>query len=475
MAHRPDTLIRSRGRRRFLMGATAGLALPFLESLARPKLSYGWTPGSGMPHRLVVFFNGHGLIMEEFVPGPNMSLGAILQPIADAGLVDKSLVVTGVNMKVEQGHAGAPSLLTCSPVIPDQYGITHATTASVDHVIAQHMQDGGLARRLDLGVSNDSTNESSNGLTNEHERIFWSGDDELLETIIKPQLAFDRVFPNGPPDGGPEPPPTVDYLSLRRKSVLDGVLQNFNRLQTRVSSADRQRLEAHATRIREIEQSLDNINMTTPPASCNDGLDVPLTALDHRGVAEAQIDILAYAIACNIIDVGTFKANDLEENAWGHVSHPELAATFAGENYHGAWHRASDQGLATARSAFTAIDAWYGTLFARLLSNLDQIDDGDGATALDNTMVLWISEFGHGGGHASDNLPVVFAGNAGGATLGRHVNYAGGNPASPYGDASQPGNHNVAVTMTQAFGIAGDSFGDYQNVVQPVQPGPLSL
>ena len=450
------------------------MALPFLESLAAPQSSHAWTPNAGGPHRLVVFFNGHGLIMEEFVPGPNMSMGAILQPIVDAGLVDKTLVVTGVNMKIEQGHSGTPSLLTCAPLVANQYNVTHATTASVDHIIAQHMQDGGLPRRLDLGVSNDSTDPQHNGLSNEHERIFWSGDNELIETIIKPQLAFDRVFPNGPPDPNMNEPPPVDYLSLRRKSVLDGVLQNFNRLEKRVSAADRQRLEAHAERVREIEQSLDNMGVGGAPPICDDGLAVTLSGLPHNGVAETQIDILAYAIACNVVDVGTFKVNDLEENAWGHVSHPELAGTFAGENYHGAWHRASDQGLATARQAFTAIDAWYGALFARLLQNLDQIDDG-GATALDNTMVLWVSDFGHGGGHSSDNIPVVLAGNAGGATLGRHVNFASGNPASNYGDASQPGNHNLAVTLTQAFGIAGDTFGDYSNTVQPVQPGPLAL
>lgn len=474
MAHRPDTLIEKSGRRRFLMGAAAGLALPFLESLANPKRSYGWTPGNGMPHRLVVFFNGHGLIMEEFVPGPNMSLGAILQPIADAGLIEKSLVVTGVNMKVEQGHSGTPSLLTCTPVVADQYGVTHATTPSIDHLIGQHMQDGGLARRLDLGVSNDSTNDANNGLSSEHERVFWSGDDALIETIIKPQLAFDRVFPNGPPSGGMDPAPTVDYLALRRKSVLDGVLENFKRLEGRVSAADRQRLEAHAERVREIEQSLDGGGFDPSPPACDDGLDVTLTGLPHSGVAETQIDILAYAIACNVVDVGTFKANDLEENAWGHVSHPELAQTFAGENYHGAWHRASDQRLADARRAFTAIDAWYGSLFARLLQNLDQIDDGDG-TALDNTLVMWISDFGHGGGHASDNIPIVLAGNVGGATLGRHANFAVGDPTSPYGDDAQPGNHNVAVTLAQAFGMPGDTFGDYTNVAQPVQPGPLAL
>lgn len=472
MGHRPEHLVESRGRRRFLKGGAALLALPFLESLTDPKPSFAWTPQPGMPKRLVTFFHGHGLIMEAFVPGANMSLGPILQPIADVGLVNKSLVITGLNMKTEGGHAGTPSLFACTPMVADQYGITHSTTPSVDHVIARHMQDGGLARRLDLAVSMNSTNPDSNGLGDDGEHVFWSGDDAHIPSIIKPQLAFDTVFPNGPPDDS-EPVPTVDYLSLRRRSVLDGVLADFNRLQGRVSASDRARLEEHAARIREVEQSLGGGDIGPVPMACSNGLDVTLAGLDHRGVAEAQIDILAHAIACNVFDVGTFRVADLEENAWGHVSHPNLAETFAGENYHGAWHRASDQGLATARAAFTAINTWYGTLFARLLQKLDQIDEGEG-TALDNTMVIWACDFGHGGGHSSDNFGVVIAGHAGGAALGRHVNYAS-DPTSPYGADSQPGNHNLAVTMTNAFGIPGDTFGDYSNVIEPVQPGPLML
>jgi hypothetical protein len=89
-------------------------------------------------------------------------------------------------------------------------------------------------------------------------------------------------------------------------------------------------------------------------------------------------------------------------------------------------------------------------------------------------MLVWVSDFGHGGGHGSDNLPITFAGNAGGVALGRHVNYAS-NPESSYGEASQPGNHNLCVTMQQAFGITSDRFGDYTNVAQPVGHGPLSL
>ena len=92
-------------------------------------------------------------------------------------------------------------------------------------------------------------------------------------------------------------------------------------------------------------------------------------------------------------------------------------------------------------------------------------------------MVVWLSDFGNGNGHGSDNLHLAFAGNAGGAQLGRFVNYAEGDSVlSAYGNnPNQPGNHNLAVTLQQAFGIESDEFGDYNTTRQPVQRGPLDL
>ena len=474
MTHRPDYLVFNRGRRRFLAGAAGLLALPFLESLGGFHTANAWTPAPGQPKRLILFFHGHGTIMEAFTPN-GQQIGPILQPIADANLMSKVSVVSGINSKVEGGHSGAASVFTCTPVIPNQYGITHATTPSIDHIIARHMQDGGPAKRLDLGVANESLDMNSNGISRDHTQTYWSGDNELLDTHVRPDLVFDRVFPGAPTE--PVTQPTKNLLTVRRRSVLDGVLKQFGDLEGRVSSNDRLRLQAHAEKIREIEGSLSDTTDVPVSQSCAAGPSVSFANMTHKDVAEIQVDVLAQAMACNLADVGSFKIFDLEEAAWGHVNHPDLAATFAGENYHGAWHKASDQNLDYARRAFTAVNTWYGELFARLLMRLDAIDEGDG-TALDNSMVVWFSDFGHGGGHGSDNLHLVLAGNANGATLGRHINYAAqynADPNSPNGNELQPGNHNLAVTMAQAFGINGNSFGDYTAVRQPVSPGPLDL
>ncbi len=474
MRHKPNSLVRFIGRRKFLAGAAGILSLPFLESLTvGTKVAHAWTPAPGMPQRLAIFFHGHGSIMEEFIPRDGFQMAPILQPVADLNLSEKLLVLGGVNSKVQGGHPGTPSLLSCVPTEANQFGVTHSTGVSIDQIIARHMQDGGPARRLDIGVHADSTNPNSNGITQQGERTFWAGDDELLDTYIKPQNVYDRVFPNGT---DPEEQ-AADTTLIRRRSVLDGVLKQFTALEGRVSAGDKARLDRHATHVREFEKALENYEPPTIPMTCSDGLELDFENISYQRAAELQVDILSHAIACNYADVGTFKMFDLPEQALAHIIHPDMVQTFAGEGYHGAWHRASDQNQDYARRAFTAINRWYGELFARLLRNLNDIDEGNG-TALDNTMVLWASDFGHGGGHSSDNLHLAFAGNAGNVPMGRFVDYCAPynrNAAANYGDENQPGNHNLAVTMQQAFGIESDTFGDYTSVRQPVSPGPLDL
>ncbi len=322
-----------------------------------------------------------------------------------------------------------------------------------------------MPRRLDLALSNESTDLSASSLSDAGERVFWTGDNANIPSLIHAGAAFDRVFPTT----SGEDVAVAAAKRSRRRSVLDGVLAEFNRVRSRVSVADRDRLDRHADAMRQLEQTIAG---PVQGASCA-APSAPPTPADHQRAGESLVDTLALASACNIADVGTIKMADMEEGAWTHLTHPDLAATFAGENYHGAWHRASDQRLDYARRAFVGVNNFYGRLFARLLQRLNEIDEGDG-TALDHTMVVWLSDFGHGGGHSSDNLPIVIAGNAGGAALGRHVNFAD-NPADPYGSSDQPGNHNLCVTMQQAFGIESDRFGNFDEVAQPVSPGPLSL
>ena len=67
---------------------------------------------------------------------------------------------------------------------------------------------------------------------------------------------------------------------------------------------------------------------------------------------------------------------------------------------------------------------WYAQVVANLIEQLDSVPEGDG-TMLDNTLILWISEFGDGGTHDVTNLPVMLAGGVGRLEHGRHIRAAG--------------------------------------------------
>ncbi|MEL6545226.1 MAG: DUF1552 domain-containing protein [Myxococcota bacterium] len=467
-----DNLTFTVGRRRFLAGAAGALALPFLESLAGPKLAHAWTPRPGGPSRLIFFYNGHGLIMEEFIPGANFTQGRILQPVADAGLASKLMVIGGVDQKIDDGHWGSAwSCLTCQP--KHEWGTENwqidGAGPSIDHVIGRHIRDGALPRRLDVGVHSrlDRTVTDSN--------LFFAGFREPVSHRLNPGEIFGDVFPST--DGPPSDEPTVDTAGLRRRSVLDGVLSQFNRLNSRVSASDRIRLESHADKLRDLERSLGDIDATPPPTSvsCEEASAPELQdPTVFRQIAEAQIDVLVHAIACNVADVGSFRMYDLGREAFSFLNgYPDIEAVW-NENHHGTWHDASDRNMAPVRAAFTHINQWYGSLFARLMSGLNAFDEGEG-TALDNTTIVWISEYGHGGAHNGGNLALALAGNAGGAPLGRFVNFSQNGATRSNRAEGNMSVHNLAVTLQNAFGIESNAFGDYVNVELAVPEGPLPL
>lgn len=93
---------------------------------------------------------------------------------------------------------------------------------------------------------------------------------------------------------------------------------------------------------------------------------------------------------------------------------------------------------------------YFATKFARLLSALKAIDDGDGKTALFNSSVLLGMECwsDSSNGHYLRDIPFIFAGQGGGAfQTGRVVDAGGRN------------NNDLLISIQNASGIASSTFG----------------
>lgn len=91
---------------------------------------------------------------------------------------------------------------------------------------------------------------------------------------------------------------------------------------------------------------------------------------------------------------------------------------------------------------------WYAQQVARYCAELASHMDTDGSTLLDNTLVVWCNEMGTGNSHSKEDLPFVLIGGGAGFRMGRHLDFGGRN------------HNDLLVSLMNAYGIGGDTFGD---------------
>ena len=112
---------------------------------------------------------------------------------------------------------------------------------------------------------------------------------------------------------------------------------------------------------------------------------------------------------------------------------------------------------------------------AKILEGLDDANfmEGD-ATLLDNSLLLYTSEFSNGSKHSAWNVPVLLAGSAGGVIeTGRFVTYnkLAQNDPSTLEYQSDESIHNLFTSILQAFGETDAHFGDDRAYHEGPLPG----
>jgi hypothetical protein len=428
------------GRRRFLRGAGgAAVALPLLLSLAPSSRAQS----AGKPKRIIIFHYPEGTLLDDDVSGgtamadlwtpgaagplSTASLSPILAPLADplpsgGSVADKCLVVSGLdNTASEGGHTGSGrSLLTAVPVIdPEGSGI--AGGPSLDFVLAQH-------QKTELNLPFSSLNLSTVFEFGGENQLFWDDQQNPIPQRANPKSTFDSLFGAGLGETDPAEPSTLQRLRAERKSVLDGVLGSLSDLDKRLGHEDRQVLAAHADKIRELEKQL-TASGTAVHAECG----IPVLAdEDWDGdffyrediSAKAQIDLLVMALACDLTRVGSFTFSNYDNPTFPWLASEGATLPIDGKGWHSVIHENRFDDF--SRDVMMIGFRWYNRMLAYLVAELDRFVEPDGTTLLDNTLVLCLSEFGNGGSHQPNRLPVILAGGLGGAfTVGRHLSVSG--------------------------------------------------
>lgn len=422
-------------------GAVLGLALPPLEAMFDSN-GVALAGGEAVPRRFGFFYWGNGVKGDRWTPGATGAgypLTNALEPLS--GVRDYVSVVSGMNIRTgnERGHhAGTVGILSGAPMIPqDPMGAGYASTfsgPSIDQVIATAVGTGTRFRSLEVGV--DRRVVTGEGTTLRY--LSHNGPDNVNPPSYVPSEVFTRVFGTGFTEPGMEP--MLDPRLGLRRSVLDSVMGDARRLQDRVGTADRARLDQHWSSVRDLERRIAMLEATPPPPPSACELPTAPATFDDgdlMGINRAMCDLIAMAAACDQTRVFTNMFN-------GSVAGTIFPGVETTIGHHSLTHdEPGNQPLVAQATRFIIGE------FAYMIDALRRIPEGDG-NVLDNSVILASTDTGDGQGHTIDDYPILVAGRGGGALVhpGIHHRAMGNNTSE------------VLLTCIRAMGIEAESFGE---------------
>ena len=239
---------------------------------------------------------------------------------------------------------------------------------------------------------------------------------------------------------------TPDPHDMARRSVLSALTDERRQIMTRVGAADRARLDAYFTSVRQIEQQLDIA--LTAPAPIESCRKPELSPQDEPGKTVGAVEknnklfgeLVAHAIACDQTRV--FNVNFGTQG---------LRTPGGVRDWHSLTHEEPiDPQLGYQKDVTWFINFATGT-FAQFMHELDGYREGAGSV-LDRSVVLWQTDHGYARTHTMDDLPILTIGGAAGRLkTGLHV-VATGDPST-----------RVGLTVQQAMGVPINSWGRLSN------------
>lgn len=421
----------------------AALALPLLQVPAGAQTA-------PFPRRLVIFFTPNGTKKELWSPGKDatetrFTPGPLLAPVLP--FKDRLVLFDGVDSKVGWEGPGGPHLrgmaclLTGHIIRPGDYADGDGRRAgwaggvSVDQYAAEKLRPPTALRSLELGVRVVENEPRS--------RIIYRGADQPVPPENDPASVYARLFKDF--EGDPE---ELRRRLKRRQSVLDRVFQDFQRLEGRLATADRVKLQHHAEALRELERRLGTI--VERPATCEPVVPgAPLDTLAERHFREvlrAQADLLVMSLACDVTRFASLQCSSAV-NA--------MRFTFLDLEQDGHSLSHAGDGSATQQDQWERMLVWYAEQFAYLLGRLDAVPEGDG-TLLDHTLVLWVNELSRGNTHDLNDLPFLLAGGGAFLRTGRYLRYDGAS------------HNDLLLSVLHLLGVEDTSFGNPEFCTGPL-------
>ncbi len=413
------------GRRTFLRGIGATIALPFLDAMA-PALAGSRIPGK-TPVRMAFVYVPNGMDMRNWNPDYEGKLGElprILKPLEpfrdDITLLGNLTHNNGRALLDGAGDHGRCCASYLTGVQPRKTTVDILSGISCDQIVANQVGSQTRFPSLEVGL--------------EDARQAGDCDSGYLPPILDPRTLFERLFGNGVVLS----PEERARQSKFRRSILDFVTDDTRKLQSNLGPTDKRKLEEYLSSIREIERQIEKAekdNAQIDPHMAKP-YGVPADFAEHFRL---MTDMITVAFQADLSRVLTFLVT--REG----TSRPYRELGIA-DGHHPCTHHRNDPVLL---EKVASINSYHMKQFAAWIEKLKSIKEGD-STLLDNSMIVYGAGLADGNRHSHEDLPTLSAGRAGGGFKpGRRIVYRKETPMS-----------NLFLTMMDRMEVHAEHFGD---------------
>jgi hypothetical protein len=430
----------------------AAIALPWMESLA--VAAGAAAKSSTPPVRMCCWYVPNGVHLNSWFPareGALVDLPETLRPLSFArdylncfhGLTHNTALTNGDTEGCGHGQ-GAASFLTGAQAYKTQDAVR--VGMSVDQVYARHVSGQTRFPSLELGCESARSGNAFGYSGTYKTHISWRTPTSPAPYEMNPKVVFDRLFTSGAANLTSS---TVAERDFYKKSMLDYVLDDATRIRDRVGKSDRHKLDQYLTGVREVERRAQSAASTAAAPGTNfpRPSGIPEDFDEHLRL---MCDLMVLSFQTDSTRAATFMVTKEATDR----NYPWLGFT---DGHHELSHHG---GESEKNRKIREIDRYHISILAYMVEKMMAVEEANGSTLLDNSMVLYGSGISDGDRHDHVNLPVILLGRGGGTLRsGRHWKCRPETPMS-----------NLLLAMLHQAGARVDQFGDSTEIL----PGLLA-
>jgi hypothetical protein len=231
----------------------------------------------------------------------------------------------------------------------------------------------------------------------------------------------------------------------RYRDITDLVLEDANSMKRELGYSDRQKFSEYFDSIRSIERQMNRL----------EAMKIELAKVKFEEPSEAYLprgdyirlmgDLMVVALQSGLTNVATFMVGP---ERW------DTPYQFDGLFDKPRSHHQMSHNQTKMIDDLLKVDHFHMEQYAYLLKKMDQIEEANGTTLLDNTIFTYGSGLGDGSTHQYNDLPIIMAGGGTHVKTGQHINMPEGTPLA-----------NLWLTQANLLGVGLKRFADSSGTI----------